>query len=69
MVHRMIPHFMRTASDEPGQPGMPSDLIADQKKRGGDMVEVQYLENPFRGAGAGSIVKSEIEVTRLMGTP
>jgi hypothetical protein len=69
MMHRMIPHFMRTASDEPGQLGMPSDLIADQKKRGGDLVDVQYLENPFRSAGAGPIIKGEIEVTRPKGTP
>ena len=64
MMHRMIAHFMRSAPEKPRQLGMPSDLIADQEESGGDPVEVQYLENPLRGGGAGPIIKGEEKVWR-----
>jgi hypothetical protein len=44
-------------------------MIADQEKCSRDMVEVQYLENPFRGGGAGPVIKGEVEIVGPAGTP
>lgn len=62
VIHGVIAHFVRSAADEARQLGMPGHMIADQEKRSRDMVEVQYLKNPFRGGGAGSVIKGEVEV-------
>lgn len=63
VMHGVIAHFMRSATDEARQLGMPGHMIADQEKRSRDMVEVQYFENPFRGGGAGPVIKGEVDVT------